>query len=635
MNKNEKLLEKLGLIDEKYVEEAKIKMKRATAHTHTAFIGAVICFFIMIGIGLYLFIPFKPPTTDLSMYAGSEYFPIIEKIAEYRYVPNKYKNNFEKITDRIKNFGFTLSKDDAGADNAAPEGGGASNGTGNYVEATDNQVSGVIEADIIKRTDKYIFRLGMDDNGHYSLKVYSIEKDNSKLVTTYNIPKLEDERYNYITDIEMYLSTDAKTVTIIKEYRTNSSQKVSLISIDVSDVSSITEKSRITLDGAYNSSRLKDGRILLITEFYAHAGSMDYSNPETFVPKITRNGESKCVEFEDIIYPEKLENLRYSVVTLFDEDSLDLLGANALLSFGGTVYVSENNVYAINPHSEKVENERGYTITDMTDIAIIGYSDGKLSKDGIVTVEGAVKNQYSLDEYEGHLRVVTSTYTLSVSDENGISSAGAKRNANMYVISLDSKETVAEVIAFAPMGESAESVRFDGDKAYVCTAIVVTFSDPVYFFDLSDYENITYTDTGDIDGFSSSLINLKDGFLLGIGQEDARTVKVEVYEELNGEVVSVDAFTVYGSYSIDYKSYLVNREENLFGFGFYSMSGNSKYEYGKYYYVLLHFDGYKLNVLSSTELQDSPDRMRGVFQDGYLYITTDIELVPVKIFEEA
>ena len=100
-------------------------------------------------------------------------------------------------------------------------------------------------------------------------------------------------------------------------------------------------------------------------------------------------------------------------------------------------------------------------------------------------------------------------------------------NASLFVINLSDNSIRASVEGFAPEGEEVASVRFEGDKLYVCTAVIRLFSDPVFFFDLSDYENITYTDTGYIEGFSSSLINLGEGYLLGIGNEDSMTGKIE------------------------------------------------------------------------------------------------------------
>ena len=188
--------------------------------------------------------------------------------------------------------------------------------------------------------------------------------------------------------------------------------------------------------------------------------------------------------------------------------------------------------------------------------------------------------------------------------------------------------TIAEVRDFAPENEEAMSVRFNGETAYVCTAEVVTITDPVYSFNLSDYSNITYIDTGKIDGFSTSLIQLGDGFLLGIGQEDRTNNKVEVYEEADGKVVSVDKYIFNGTYSTDYKSYFIDRESDLFGFAIEHRTGEGIETYENVY-VLLAFNGYELVEVYEITLDKvnmDPSRVRVFMVDDYLYFTNDTEM---------
>ena len=178
------------------------------------------------------------------------------------------------------------------------------------------------------------------------------------------------------------------------------------------------------------------------------------------------------------------------------------------------------------------------------------------------------------------------------------------------------------------------AVRFDGDSCYVCTAVVVNFTDPVFFFDLSDYEHITYTDTGIIDGYSDSLINYGEGQLLGIGREDWQYSKVEVYEEIGDQVMGVYKFKFEGTYSTDYKSYLVNREENLFGFGVsYFYEYDEKTQVSKTYncYILISFDDTEMTVQKFKINNLQAEYVRAAYIDGYLYITTPMEIVVEKI----
>ena len=638
MNKKERLMLAIGEIDEKYVKESEGKMKRSPI------IKIAVSLALVIALGLYLFIPFAPVTSDLTAYEGSSYFPLIEGIEDYRlsFMQPKYKNNFQAFGGFIGDL-FELKDAAPGGDmnNGDMAPGGAMNeatGNGSYVENTDNQVAGVIESDLMKMTDRYIFRLGFRSDVDYRtgiLRVYSIEKEDSRLVAEYEIPKFENEYFKDYDDGEMFLSSDGNTVTIIKNYTDEKTNlgKVGIISLDVSDVNSITLKGRVSIDGSINTSRMVDGRLLLVSEFVFNRSKVDYNDPTTFVPTIDSGNGEEPIEFEDIIYPEEITTTRYSVVALLDAGNLELIGANALLNFTNEVYISENNVYITREYNSNNEGGGRVNSANLTDVAVLNYSGESLEKRGVITVRGWVEDQYSFDEHDGYLRVVTSTLENSYVpyDQEGMLSEWVTReNVSLYIYDLTDNSLAYSLEDFAIEGEEATAVRFDGDMVYVCTAVVVTFTDPVYFIDLSDYENIDSADTGIIEGYSDHLINLGEGFLLGIGRENWSYSKVEIYEQQGDKVVSVDVLKFEGEYSTDYKSYLVNREENLFGFSsyfFYEIEDYpSEKDYYKDCYVLTRFNGYELSytVIDIDGISQGPDTVRAAYVDGYLYITTPL-----------
>ena len=619
----------------------------------TPIIKIAVALAIVAAIGLYLFLPFAPVTSNLTVYAGSEYYPLIESIEDYRlsFLQPYYKNNFEGIIASLRELGNMVGS--APDMNGADGGGSVSeSGNGSYVEATDNQVAGVIESDLMKMTDKYIFRLGYryegaefeDDKGIYVqqipaavLRVYSIDKKNSALVSEYRMPIFDNEYFKDYADAEMFLSLDGNTVTVIKNYTDEDTNmgKVGITSLDVSDVNNISVKGMVSIDGSLNTSRMVDGKLLLITEFYFNRQNVDYNDPSTFVPTIDSGSGSEPIEFEDIIFPEEIGNTRYSVVALLDADNMSLLGANALLNFTSDVYVSENNVYVTREYTEITEADGEEHYADMTDVAVLDYSGESLNRKGIIRVNGFAEDQYSFDEKEGYLRVVTTTRE-GVSKIRGESvSFTPKQNVSLYVFNLSDNSLSYSVEDFAIEGEEATAVRFDGDMVYVCTAVVISFTDPVYFIDLSDYESIVSADTGIIEGYSDHLINYGEGFLLGIGEENWQYSKVEIYEQQGGSVVSVDEFKFIGEYSLDYKSYLVNRECDLFGFGvdyFYEYDEQTGYGQSHQRYVLLQFDGYALNVAAFVDIDNMrADTVRAAYIDGYLYVTTPTGLKVEKI----
>ena len=435
---------------------------------------------------------------------------------------------------------------------------------------------------------------------------------------------------------QLLLSEDCSTLLVIKPYvDLDNKQYLGVASLDVSDVKHISLKSSVTVQGTLNTCRLIEGKLLLVSDYYFNDRRVDYNDPKTFIPSIDCGNGFIPLDVSDIIFTSDVDSIKYSTVALLDAQSLEVLDTKAALDFDSNIYVSGENVY-ITRECERTyrTNEKWYDlcISDTTDIAILDYSDGKLEYEGTITVKGSIDNQYNLDERDGYLRAVTSTRDTYVN--NGIlANTKLKENVSLYVFDLADRSVAYSVENFAIEGEEATAVRFDGDLLYVCTADVVTLSDPVYFFDLSDYENITSTDTGIIDGFSSSLIDLGEGFLLGIGVEDDGLNKVEIYKEDGGKVSSVDKFLFGGGYSSDYKAYLVNREACLFGLAVEASPFN------RIRYLLFEFDGTRINNIVNLLLDRSAhysrfcDDVRAVYRDGYLYITSSDDLKVVKVEE--
>ena len=158
----------------------------------------------IIAFSCVLFVPFDPPANPMDAYKSDEYYAVIKPL-NARFESKKktpvYKNNYEKWTAALKDmFSFGME----GGSNAMPdysvndsatqvpevpeydEDFGAS---GEYVETTDNQVAGVIEGDLFKRTKTHIFYLS-----DKVLRVYTIDGEDSKLVNEYTI-KAENQLF--------------------------------------------------------------------------------------------------------------------------------------------------------------------------------------------------------------------------------------------------------------------------------------------------------------------------------------------------------------------------------------------------------------------------------------------------------
>ena len=648
----------LSLADDKYVAEAHpdniIKPKRNKILI--SLVAACACFALII-CNLWLFIPYNTTPPDAEEYKDSEYYGLIKKLNALTFEKPKYKNNAEKLWDSIKDISFApMGKNEVDAEmdyvgDGAPGGtnnatGSVENGTANstdsYQEITDNQVDGIIEADRIKRSDTHIYYL---DNE--VLRIYSIDKENTKEVGNYAI--YGDGRGNYMDQWEFYLSSDCKTATVVTQYysksESTSRRYVNLISLDVSNPEKIVKKDEFNVTGEYMSSRLTNGNILLLTEFVMHKQEINFDDEKTFVPQIDEGNGLHSIPANGIVSPDNLSNPRYTVVIKLDESTLDLKGAAAYLSYSEDVYVSENHVFLTHVFADVKENKDGTkTRNSMTDISCLTYSGDSFEIKGTATVRGYVKDQWSMDEYENILRVFTTTNATTIREQshsNGtvsaeiLQTATGQSNASLYCIDLSTFKTVASVIDFAPPREEIQSVRFDKETAYVCTSIEM--SDPVFFFDLSDLNNITYKDTGTIEGFSTSLINLGNGYLLGIGRGGSwSSFKAEVYEETANGVRSVSSYELENAeYSTEYKSYYVDRKNQLIGLG---IKDNSYYNSKDKHlnvsrYIVLHFDGYELVELVNVPLAGACANQRGVYIDGYMYMFGNNDFKVERVFQ--
>ena len=638
----------LSLADDKYVAEAHpdniIRPKRNRGFI--SLVAACACFVLVI-CNLWLFIPFNTTPPDVSQYADSEYYGLIQKLNVLTFERPKYKNNAEKLWAGLKDVSLDKTIDVVydevcGELENAPTSVGEASGTGSYQEITDNQVEGIIEADRIKRSDTHIYYL--DDE---VLRIYSIDKENTAEIGSYAL--YGGSKNYYFDQWEFYLSSDCKTVTVVTQYYTKNNHSksncyVNLISLDVSDPENIVKKDEFSITGEYMSSRMTNGSILLLTGFVINKQEIDFDDATTFVPQIDEGNGLYCIPANGIVSPDNLSNTRYTVVMKLDENTLELQGTAAYLSYSEDVYVSLDHVFLTHVFADKEENEdRTITRNSMTEISCLTYGGNSFEIQGNVTVRGYVKDRWSMDEYEGILRVFTTTNATTVREQSYdnanvsadvLLTATGESNASLYCIDLSTFEIVASVVDFAPPREEIQSVRFDKETAYVCTSIEL--SDPVFFFDLSNLNNITYKDTGTIEGFSTSLINLGNGYLLGIGRGDSwSSFKVEVYEETDDGVRSVCSYELDNAeYSTDYKSYYVDRQNQLVGVGvvdnsYYTTNRHSKFRR----YILLHFDGYDLLELVNVPLFGNPANMRGVYIDGYMYMFGNKDFKVEKVFD--
>ena len=616
--------ERMASIREKSAfEKKKLRNRRVAA-------GALASAFA-IAMALVLFVPYSTALPDVSRYANSPYYNVIRGLNKATYTPPRYKNNFDFVASELSGIfdtkGGMIMEGTNGILNSNPVPGGSmappmgepDDAPENYEEVTDNQVSGVIEADLFKRSDKYLYYLNNSE-----LRVYSIAQADTALAGVFLINPLEGS--GVLCDFygaEMYLTTDCTTMIILMHgFTKEEGSLATVITLDVTDPTQITQTGCLSFKGSYISSRLVGDDLLLTYNYGFNQSDIDFNNPETFVPAYGTPGNMQLLDAEDIICPEDPASTRYTVVAKLDGKSLEVKDTAALMSYSQQLYVSEDTIYATNAYSEQTENGIGfYKTVSMTEITGVSYLGDTLEVLGSVRIAGSVKDQYSMDQYDGILRVAASTREQTWQEHGDYAYIdlrdGSKRNCSLYCIDLSTWEVAASVEKFAPDGDEVTSARFDGNMAYICTAEVIVLTDPVYFFDLTDLSSITWTDTGIIDGYSSSLVNFGD-YLLGIGFGNANELKLEAYVQGAAGVESIGIYERYCSFPRDYKAYFIDRENNLVGI---PVRDWEELEHGNIFYLLLQFDGYKFRELKALPMENFASNFtRATMIDGWLYI---------------
>ncbi len=499
-------------------------------------------------------------------------------------------------------------------------------------QIVDNQTEGVEEGDIIKRTDTHIFYLHKDH-----LRVYLI---NGEEIIDINYISFKEWSYTMRGE-EIYISADGKTLFIIVTFGSRQVD-TAVLSFDISDPNCISHINIVKISGVYNDSRMVNGQLLVFTN-YCTKDNCAESNLSTYVPYVDNNGKREYTSEDKIYVPDGADTALYTVITRINERGTEILENVAIMSFSGhAIYLSSDNIYIIRSVQDKVESAP--VRLERSEILCVSFSKEMLEVQGCIKVNGKINNRYFLDEYNGILRVVVSSvYEIEkTTGKKGNTVYKRSESADLYCFDVETFEKRAEVIAFAPKGETVQSVRYDGDCAYVCTAI--RRQDPVFFFDLSDLDNITYAHTDEIPGYSTSLIQFPGETLVGIGVDGDGTFKLEAYREEGDKVVSVDEFK-YKPTTVDhvyekagfslsdynYKSYFIDRENGYIGLTGVLISLYKDNIYFKSVYLLLKFDGEKIVQVAEVDMLQETSDVRGFVADGYLYTVSREKVKAIKL----
>ncbi len=439
---------------------------------------------------------------------------------------------------RVMNEGDMADTDDAGsASEGAPATVPASGAVeGQDYSGTNTQEVGVDEGDIVETDGDHVYVASSD-----GLRVVSIA--DAEVVAEPELPK----------GTHQLLLDGDRLVVVTSSWSGAPDTIVSLL--DVDDPTSPTLLGRSHLEGSVVATRAVDGvaRLVITTSFDQR---LPFVQPNQFgldeESALERNKEiiaestvedwlprwfeeeangafgpmAPVLPCEQVAAPAEFAGLGITWIGSIDVDGDGTpVGSAGVVSTGDTVYASTDNLYIATRNWEwqwggpvPIDAEAGTSETapdevpgpPPTLIHQFSLDDGTgATYVASGKVEGRLLNQFAMSEYEGNLRVATTT-----DDAGGF---GDQSESTVYVLRPEGDE-LRQISSVGGLGKDEQiyAVRFIDNLAYVVTFRQI---DPLYVIDLTDPANPVAAGELKIPGYSAYLHPVGDGLLLGVGQD--------------------------------------------------------------------------------------------------------------------
>lgn len=456
--------------------------------------------------------------------------------------------------------------DSASAGSASNSGSAASaGGSGTSYSDTNVREEGVGEADIVKTDGSSLYIV----NGQ-TVEIVGIESAEMEELAEI---RMADDCYI----IELYVQDDRLVIMYTRTehsvdedgYYSNYRDYTNALVYDISDRTNPVKMGNISQSGYYNTMRVRDGYVYVISNFYADTAA-PRADTAAYIPEV----QGSAMAASDIYMPQRQMGDQYTVITSFSlEDPSEKTDSKAVFGSSGMCYVSTENIYV-------TEGWYGQNDAEVTQTSIrkVAYKDGILQGEAQTKVDGTLNDSFSIDEYNGYLRLVTTVSPISsggigIARFFGEDTERQQEDSNSLYVLDENLEIVGEIHDLAK-DESVYSARFMGEVGYFVTFKQV---DPLFSVDLSDPSAPQIIGELKIPGFSEYLHPYGDGQLLGIGmdvdEESVTTdgVKISMFDISDpADVKEKENYVLEDLYGTDvaynYKAVFVDVEKNLFGF---------------------------------------------------------------------
>lgn len=484
--------------------------------------------------------------------------------------------------------------------------------TGSSYSDTNIRQEGVGEGDIVKTDGKHLYIL----NGQ---KIQIVDIQNKEMEQLSTI-RLDDDQFIS----ELFVKDNSLVVVYTRsEYQDGQNgydgvykQYTVAQTYDVSDPRKPKQAGSITQSGNFYTMRQSGDYIYLFSNFYADVQAAR-KDTGAYIPEV--NG--KMLDSGNILLPVYARGNQYTVVSSFSlKDPGEKTDSKAVFGSAGLIYVSNKNIYACEAYYDSNDSD-----VTQTCIRKVAYKDGKLDAVGQTRIDGILNDSFSIDEYEGNLRLVTTVsptgggaFPIVIMDDVAKLGDTAPKDSNTLYILDDKLEELSRIEGMAK-DEQVYSARFMGDTGYIVTYKQV---DPLFSIDLSDPKKPKVMGELKIPGFSEYLHPYGDGQLLGIGMDVDETgtttngVKLSMFDISDPkDVKEVQKYVLEDIYSTNvsynYKAALIDTDQNLIGF--------SAYGKGQEYYLFSYDEKKGFECIFDRELNGYSEG-RGIYSGDTFYL---------------
>jgi inhibitor of cysteine peptidase len=475
-----------------------------------------------------------------------------------------------------------------------------------YFSSTNVQVAGVDELDTVKTDGQYIYTLS--GTTLTILKAYPPET--AEIVSKITF----DNKYPY----GIFVNDDRLTV-IGAEYETSTPRiysgyyiidtKTFVNVYDIAIRSNPRLIRELTMTGSYFNSRRINQYVYFVVSQPA------YLIYDTIVlPKFYSNGQLvKEIAPTEIHYSNGSDDyFQYTTFIAINTQNTIEPSTYMTLMLGGTstMYVSLENMY-VTIH-ETFQN---------TTIYRIHIKENNMTAEAVGEVQGQEVSQFSMDEYDNHLRIATVNWT------NGTS------HTNLYILNMN-LTTAGKLVDIAP-GETLDAARFLEKRCYLSTSVVR--KDPFFVIDVENASAPEILGYLKIPGFIRYLQSYDENRVIGVGRDELNKVKVSLFDVTNVSApIELDSYAVNeGNWTdttvmSDHKALLFDHAKDLLAMPisvhFY---GNASVRQSLYVFNITLSDGLVLRGTITHQSagvgswDSSYDVKRSLYIDNVLYSVSD------------